>query len=123
MRLPGAKGIWPRINPLDDWGQKAVGFQLCNRPSVDTTTPLCVTAGLPLERAKQSVTVRLRNVLEAAGISHRPRVVPRSIRYTTAHRIAHAHGIIAAAKFLGVNSVDDTIAVLRRALPEGGSDG
>ena len=123
VHLPGAKGIRPRINPLDDWGQKAVGFQMRNRPSVNTTTPLCVTAGLPLVRAKQSVTVRLRNVLEAAGISHRPGVVPRSIRYTTAHRIAHGHGIIAATRFLGVDSVDDTIAVFARAKPEGGCDG
>ncbi|WP_428114741.1 hypothetical protein [Candidatus Poriferisodalis sp.] len=62
-------------------------------------------------------------MLETAGISHRPGVVPRSTRYTTAHRIAHAHGIIAATAFLGVDSVDDTIAVLRRAVPEGGGDG
>ncbi len=123
VRLPGAKGIRARINPLDDWGQREARFQLRNRSNVAATLPLCVTAGLPLERAKHSVTVRLRKVLEAAGISHRPGVVPRSIRHTTAHRIAHAHGIIAATAFLGVDSVDDIIAVLRRALPEGGSDG
>lgn len=123
VRLPGAKGICARINPFDDWGLREVRFQLRNRSGLSVSAPLCVTAGLPLERAKHSVTVRLRRVLEDAGISHRPGVVARSIRYTTAHRIAHAHGIIAATAFLGVDSVDDTIAVFRRALPEGGSDG
>lgn len=122
VRLPGAKGIAARINPFDDWGQKEVRFQLRNRSGIRSSAPLCVTAGLPLDQAKHSVTVRLRRVLEDAGIAHRPGVVPRSIRFTTAHRIAHGHGIIAAANFLGVDSVDDVIEVLRRALPEGGSD-
>ncbi|WP_419944274.1 hypothetical protein [Candidatus Poriferisodalis sp.] len=123
VRLPGAKGIAERVNPFDDWGQIEVRFQLRNRSGLCASAPLCVTAGLSLDRAKHSVTVRLRRVLEDAGIAHRPGVVARSIRYTTAHRIAHAHGIIAAANFLGVDSVDDVIKVFRRALPEGGSDG
>ena len=123
VRLPGANRVKARINPLDDWGQRTVSFQMRNRNCVNPNAPLCVTPGLPLESAKHSVTVRLRRVLQAAGVSHRPGVVPRSIRYTTAHRIAHAHGIIAAVKFLGVDSVDDTIAAFRRALPEGGRDG
>lgn len=123
VHLPGTGYLAARINPLCDWGQKEIAFQLRNRPGLNTAEPLCVTAGLPIERATHSVTVRLRRVLQAAGISHRPGVVPRSIRFTTAHRIAHGHGIIAATRFLGTGSVDDTIGVLMRALPEGGSDG
>ena len=123
VRLAGTDHLAARVNPLCDWGRKEIAFQLRNRSSVNPGEPLCVTPGLPVEQATHSVTVRLRKVLEAAGISNRPGVVPRSIRYTTAHRIAHGHGIVAATRFLGVDSVDDIIAVLRRALPEGGSDG
>ena len=117
------KGENKRINPFDRWGWAEIAFQLRNRTGLDPHVPLCVSPHLTHNQAKHSVTVRLRRVLEDAGISHRPGVVPRSIRYTTAHRIAHAHGIVAATRFLGVDSVDDTIEVLRRALPEGGGDG
>ena len=116
------RGEHPRVNPCDDWGQATIRFHLRNRPGLNPRVPLCVTPGLPLERATKSVTVRLHRVLTDAGISHRPGVVPRSIRHTTAHRIAHAHGIVAAADFLGADRVDDVIAVFKRAVPEGGSD-
>lgn len=123
VRLAGTDALAARVNPLCDWGRNETAFQLRNRSDLNSTEPCCVTAGLPLKQAKHSVTVRLRNVLDAAGISCRPGVVPRSLRYTTAHRIAHAHGIIAAARFLGTDAVDDTIAVFMRAQPEGGSHG
>lgn len=122
VRLPGTDSLAARINPLCDWGQRTVAFQMRNRTGIDPGAPLCVTPGLALEQATHSVTVRLRRVLEAARISHLPGVVPRSIRYTAAHRIAHAHGIIAATRFLGAHSVDAAIAVFERSLREG-SDG
>lgn len=118
VRLPGTDSLAARITPLCDWGRKEVAFQLRNRSDLNPAEPLCVTPGLPLKQAKHSVTVRLRRVLAAADLSCRPGVVPRSLRYTTAHRIAHAHGIIAAARFLGTDAVDDTISVFMRAQPE-----
>ena len=118
VRLPGTDSLAARINPLCDWGHKEIAFQLRNRSDLNAADPMCVTPGLPLKQAKHSVTVRLRRVLGAADLSCRPGVVPRSLRYTTAHRIAHAHGIITAALFLGTDAVDDTISVFMRAQPE-----
>ena len=63
VRLPGHSA---RINPLDTWGRNEISFLLRNRDRVDSNGPLCVTPGLPLERAKHSVTVRLRRVLDLA---------------------------------------------------------
>ena len=116
VRLSGDRA---RVNPIDEWARTEIAFHLRNRTDLDPHAPLCISAGLTLDRATHSVTVRLRRVLVDAGISHRRGVTARSIRYTTAHRICHAHGIVAAARFLGARSLDDTAAVFARALPEG----
>ena len=54
--------------------------------------PLCVTAGLPVERATHSVTVRLRKVLIDAGLAGRPGVTANSIRLTGALAVARERG-------------------------------
>lgn len=108
VRLSGRAA---RVNPLTLWGLDTVRSIL----SVDAAAPgvpLCVSPGLPMERAAHSVTVRLREVLVDAGLAGRPRVTARSIRLTIAARVLEVDGIEAAARFLGNESLDATANAL-----------
>ncbi|WP_423916762.1 hypothetical protein [Candidatus Poriferisodalis sp.] len=103
-----------RTNPLDDWGREAITQHLRNRPeATDRRGRLCVSGSLTHERATHSVTVRLRQVVVDAGLGGEPEITARSIRLTTALRIAQQQGIFAAAAFLGNTSLDRTAAALR----------
>ena len=103
-----------RTNPLDDWSRDAITQHVQNRPgATDSQYQLCVGGPLTLERATHSVTVRLRQVVVDAGLSREPEITARSIRLTTALRVAQQQGIFAAAAFLGNTSLDRTAAALR----------
>ena len=102
-----------RVGSLDAWGVETVSRFLRNRPLVDGGEMLCVTAGSDVSRGAHSVTVRLGQVLDDAGLSGRPGVTARSIRLTSARRVLEADGIEAAARFLGSPSLDSTAAALR----------
>ena len=105
-------GAAARDGVLDGWGVETVERYFRNNPPVGADDLLCVKPSTSPERAAQSVSVRLRNVLSDAGISERPGVSGRSIRLTTAHKILQADGIEAAARFLGSPSLDNTATAL-----------
>ena len=107
----GGARVWfsgdsARWGPLDGWSAAALGRFFANNPPVRPDERLCVTGGLDLARASHSVAVRLGRVLKDAGIAGRPGVTARSIRLTTARRILDTDGIEAAARFLGLASLD-----------------
>lgn len=100
-----------RFNSLTEWGTatvRAVLAQAAESPG----SRLCVSDGIPLERAAHSVTVRLRDVLVDAGLAGRPRVTARSIRLTIARQVLDSRGIEAATRFLGNESLDATARML-----------
>ena len=104
-----------RINPLDGWSVEMMRRFLVNQRSkpLGADDLLCVSAGSDPVRAAHSVTVRLGNVLRDAGLKGRPGVSARSIRLTAARRVLDFDGIEAAARFLGVPSLDTAAAALR----------
>ena len=104
-----------RVNPLDGWSVKMMRRFLANqrRQPLSAGDLLCVSEGSDLVRAAHSVTVRLGRVLRDAGLKGRPGVSARSIRLTTARRVLDSDGIEAAARFLGVPSLDTAAAALR----------
>lgn len=99
-----------RIAPLDTWGVETVRRYLCNKPPVPADEMLCVTSRS--SKPTHSVSVRLGQVVHDAGLKGVPGVTARSIRLTTASEILDAHGIEAAARFLGSPSLDNTADVL-----------
>ncbi len=94
-----------RTCPLDEWGICTVRRFVQNRP-VEPDEFVGVTAGSIPERAAHSVTVRLGQILQDAGISGRPGVTARSFRLTTARKILGGESIEAAARLLGAVSLD-----------------
>ena len=104
-----------RINPLDGWSVEMMRRFLANRrrEPLGSNDLLCVSEGSDPVRAAHSVTVRLGSVLHDAGLKGRPGVSARSIRLTTARRVLESDGIEAAARFLGVPSLDTAAAALR----------
>jgi hypothetical protein len=100
-----------RTNPLTEWGHRAVA-EVLRGGRLEADSPLCVGADRPAHRAAHSITVGLRDVLVDAAIAGRPRVTARSIALTSARRILAEKGLIAAASFLGANSLDATAAAL-----------
>ena len=104
-----------RVNPLDQWSLEMMRRFLANQrcePLRDGDL-LCVSDASDPVRAAHSVTVRLGRVLSDAGLRGRPGVSARSIRLTTARRVLDSDGIEAAARFLGVPSLDTAAAALR----------
>ena len=105
-------GTAARVGPLDQWSVETVWRFVRNNPVVPDGDPMCVTVATDPSRAAHSVTVRLSQVLQDAGIAGRPGVTARSIRLTTANRILQTDGIEAAARFLGSPSLDSTADAL-----------
>lgn len=99
-------GAAARTCPMDEWGVKTVRRYVQNSPAPDTDELVAVTASSVPERAAHSVTVRLGQILQDAGISGRPGVTARSFRLTTARKILDGESIEAAARFLGAASLD-----------------
>ena len=108
-------GPAPRVNPLDGWSMEMMRRFLANqrRESLTESDLLCVSDESDSVRAAHSVTVRLGGVLRDAGLKALPGVSARSIRLTTARRVLDSAGIEAAARFLGVPSLDTAAAALR----------
>jgi site-specific recombinase XerC len=100
-----------RINPLTRWGAGIVAEHLA-AAKTDEGQPLCVAGGKPAHRAAHAVTVGLRETLVAAGIAGRRGVTARSIALASAQQVLGRDGIVAAARFLGSNSLDSTAASL-----------
>jgi hypothetical protein len=100
-----------RTNPLTPWGIETVGEYFAAK-TPEAGRPLCVVGGKPIHRLAHAVTVSLRGALVAAGIAGRPRVTARSVALASAERVLDREGIVAAARFLGSNSLDATAASL-----------
>lgn len=100
-----------RTNPLTPWGIEVVGEYFAAK-SPEADKPLCVVGGKPLHRLAHAVTVSLRGALVAARIAGLPRVTARSIALAAAAEVLERDGIVAAARFLGSNSLDTTAASL-----------
>ena len=76
----------------------------------------CVSVrALPPQRAARAVTNQLYAILRAAGLSRLSGVSARSIRLTAARRVLEHENIVAATKFLGSPSLDNTAALLDHA--------
>ena len=107
-------GRHARVGPLDDWSLRLVGLYVRNvDPAPDE--PLCVSVGLDAAYAAHVVTARLNRAIADAGLSERAGVTGASIRLTSARRVLHDDGIVAAAKFLGSTSLDRTASALNYA--------
>ena len=105
------RGSNARVCALDDWSVQAIRRYL-KANSAAREERLCVKPDTPPQRAALSVTNRLCAILKDAGFGGRCGVMPRSIRLTAAHRVLKDHGIVAATKFLGSPSLDNTAAAL-----------
>ena len=103
-------GSHERICALDPWSAQALADYLDANP-VAPDEPLCVKADTAPDRAEDSVTTRLWQILAAAGLGEHHDVTARSIRLTEAQRVLRNEGIAAAAKFLG-SSLDATAEAL-----------
>ena len=102
-----------RVGPLADWAAQAVRRYVGDNSPVAVGVPLCVSARTTPEREVESVSGLLRRVLRAAGLYELEGVTASSIRLSSARRVLHADGIVAAAKFLGWTSLDRTADALR----------
>ncbi len=99
-------GAAARTCLLDEWGICTVRRFVQNRPvQADEFVGVTAAGSIP-ERAAHSVTVRLGQILQDAGISGRPGVTARSFRLTTARKILDGESIEAAARSLGAVSLD-----------------
>ena len=105
-------GAAARVGPVDSWGVETVLRFVRNNPPLPTDAVVCVTSSTSPHRAAHAVTARLGQVLRDAGIAGRPGVTARSIRLTVAHRVLHTDGIEAAARFLGLPSLDTAAQAL-----------
>ena len=103
-------GDSPRVCALDPDSAAAIAAYLDANPTAPDE-PLCVKADTAPDRAEDSVTTRLWQILAAAGLGEHHDVTARSIRLTEAGRVLRNEGIAAAAKFLG-SSLDATAEAL-----------
>ena len=95
-----------RTNRLDKWNKETVELFINNSPPLAPSEPLCVNPKFDVVRAAHNVSVNLRQVLSDAGLSGREGVTARSIRLTAGRKVFEAEGIEAAARFLGLPSLD-----------------
>lgn len=105
-------GGFARVNPLSSWGIDAIEAWALNVPTIPDGR-LCAADHLPEGRAAQSITTALTRLLTDAGFGRVTDVSPKSIRLTCARKVLDRDGIIAAARFLGSESLDSTAGALR----------
>ena len=106
------RGKASRTNALDEWSVETLALFISENPSLGDDDFLAVTKRNDHSLGATTVSVRLTEVLRDAGIADRPGVTARSFRLTTAQQIFEQDGIGAAARFLGVRSLDTAAAAL-----------
>lgn len=115
------RGGSPRTNSLDDWSAEMVlRWRRCLPEPPDPDELVCLSRRLAVADGARSVGTQLGNVLREAGIKHRPGVSAGSVRLTGARHVFEAHGIEAAARFLGAVSLDRTAVALGHRWRDGG---
>ena len=100
-------GECARVCALDEWSARAIARYLRANPTAPHER-LCVKADTPREAAVESVSIRLWKIIKEAGFSSRRGISPRSIRLAAARQVLECEGIVAAARFLGSLSLDNT---------------
>ena len=105
-------GAAARVAKLDDWGARAVRRYVRDNSPVAAGVPLCVSVRATPEREAESVSSNLRRMLRTAGLYSAEEISSDSVRLTTARRVLHDDGIVAAARFLGWASLDRTADAL-----------
>ena len=104
-------GERPRVCALDEWSTRAIARYLRANP-IAPHERLCVRADTPCDAAVDSVSIRMWQIIKQAGFSSRSGISPRSIRLASARRVLERDGIVAAARFLGSPSLDNTAHAL-----------
>ena len=100
-----------RVCALDEWSTRAIARYLRANPTAPHER-LCVKADTPRDAAVDSVSIRMWKIIKQAGFSSRSGISPRSIRLAAARRVLKRDGIVAAARFLGSPSLDNTAHAL-----------
>ena len=101
-----------RTAPLDDWGRETLAGFFRNRPNLADDALLCLNECIHPARRLPVVNTRLGEALRDAGLNQKQGVTPRSIKLHTALQVFNAHGLEAAARFLGAVSLDKTAQAL-----------
>ncbi|MXW89309.1 MAG: hypothetical protein F4Z54_07265 [Acidimicrobiaceae bacterium] len=100
-----------RVCALDEWSARAIARYLRANPTAPDER-LCVKADTPRDAAVDSVSIRMWKVIKEAGFSSRSGISPRSVRLAAARQVLESEGIVAAARFLGSPSLDNTAHAL-----------
>ena len=108
----GTVRIGARVNPVCEWGQQMIGTFLQIQPCISDDEPLAVGQQIEADRRAHAVTVRLGEVIGAAGLRGTPGVSARSVRLYTAKQILDSLGLEAAAWFLGSDSLTSVVKAL-----------
>ena len=105
-------GPCKRVCALDEWSVRAIARYLRANPDTAPHERLCVKADTPPQAAVQSVSIRLWKIIKQAGLASRGGISPGSIRLAAARGVLECDGIIAATRFLGSASLDNTAEAL-----------
>jgi integrase/recombinase XerC len=106
VSLPGASPTRARTNWLTVWGQGVLARRQQELDPQPTHTVVPHRSGLPTDHAAQAATAnQLTKILRASGLDD-PRIRPGSIRLWAATTVLHDRGIEAAARTLGIDSLD-----------------
>ena len=105
-------GPCKRVCALDEWSVRVIARYLRANPDTAPHERLCVKADTPPQAAVQSVSIRLWKIIKQAGLASRGGISPGSIRLTAARGVLECDGIIAATRFLGSASLDNTAEAL-----------
>ena len=100
-----------RVCALDEWSTRAIARYLRANPTAPHER-LCVKADTPRDAAVDSVSIRMWKIIKEAGFSSRSGISPRSTRLASARQVLESEGIVAAARFLGSPSLDNTAEAL-----------
>ena len=100
-----------RVCALDEWSARAIARYLRANPTA-LHERLCVRVDTPREAAAESVSIRLWKIIKEAGFSSRSGISPRSVRLAAARQVLECEDIVAAARFLGSPSLDNTAEAL-----------
>ena len=95
-----------RICPFNEWGLQMAKLFFGNVPPLAPDDLVCLAPQGARSSTPQGIEARLRRVLVAADLIDEPGVTVNSIRLASARKVFEAHGIEAAARFLGTPSLD-----------------
>ena len=110
-----------RTNPLSVWSAQTIGSRVAHSPPSSDHEPLCVRPTTDPDSASRSIRNQLSQLMRQASLSHIDGITAGSIRCTAAREQFEKHGIEAAARFLGVASLDTAAAAVghRWMVPDG----